>query len=166
MPKCFVGIDVGMKGSVAVIDEQGTCIKVFDMPLNEKLVDAENLTCLLVEATEGYDEVIACIERPEAFGGGGKHSLMSLGRSFGIAYGVCAALGFECHPTPPSSWKRNMGLSSEKEESIELCKKLIPTLNLLPPRCRVEKHDRAEAGLLAYYIKDFHYITLNNITRD
>lgn len=70
--------------------------------------------------------------------------------SYGIAIGVVRSLDIELNKVPPSTWKAELGLTSDKNKSLELARELFPEAK---EYLKLKKHDgRAEALLLAYYL--------------
>ena len=53
---------------------------------------------------------------------------------------------------PPKKWKKEYSLGNDKNQSIAVCKKLFPNVDLLPTaRCTKDSDGMAEALLLALY---------------
>ena len=53
----------------------------------------------------------------------------------------------------PQKWKKEFSVTADKNTSIEVCKRLFPGVNLIPPGCRKEHDGIAEALLLAEYAR-------------
>jgi hypothetical protein len=49
----------------------------------------------------------------------------------------------------PAKWKKDMGLNSDKINSIKLCQRLFPTIELVQKGCRKPHDGMAEALLIA-----------------
>ena len=164
----YIGIDPGMGGAVAHLDDRGF-VGVFDMPLNQEkdFLDVHGLYELL----HGPVTTI-CLEAVTPMGTDGRGSL---GR-FMTVYGAIRALAefttSELVLVRPYDWKRALGLvtptkrgegiqrtSAEKasykraakETSMGMARELYPEAS--PYLRRKKDHDRAEAILLAHYLR-------------
>jgi len=79
----------------------------------------------------------------------GVASSFSFGRSSGIIHGACGALGIGISDPTPSVWKRAMGCSADKKQTVARATQLLPHC---ASQWKLVKHtDRAEACLLALY---------------
>ena len=140
----YVGVDPGKKGGYAVID--GDAVDVFpwdDSSFIDNMADAVNCgTC------------VACVEKVGAMHGQGVTSMFTFGKSAGFIEGVLAALGIGYQLIPPKTWKAEFGLNSDKADSIAVCKRLFPGVNLLATdKCRKDSDGMAEALLMAEYAR-------------
>ena len=139
-----MGVDPGKKGGYAVID--GDAVDVFpwdDSSFIDNMADAVNCgTC------------VACVEKVGAMHGQGVTSMFTFGKSAGFIEGVLAALGIGYQLIPPKTWKAEFGLNSDKADSIAVCKRLFPGVNLLATdKCRKDSDGMAEALLMAEYAR-------------
>ena len=152
----YIGIDPGMGGAVAHLDDRGF-VGVFDMPLNQEkdFLDVHGLYELL----HGPVTTI-CLEAVTPMGTDGRGSL---GR-FMTVYGAIRALAefttSELVLVRPYDWKRALGLvtptkrgdkRAAKETSMGMARELYPEAS--PYLRRKKDHDRAEAILLAHYLR-------------
>lgn len=150
--KCYIAIDPGVSGAVALIDPDG--YKVFDIPVMRKgegfvkyEVNARGLQDILREHVN--HEPMALIERVNAMPGQGGSSMFSLGDSFGACRATLACCRFPYMHVTPSEWKKHYKLSRDKEEARAMAIKMFPEAEL-----HLKKHvDRAEALLMAAYLK-------------
>lgn len=160
----YVGIDPGKSGAICAINGNKEVVAMLDMPLKanpnkkekerEKIDTAKVLTLLFQIAQDFGGIRYAALERPHAiFGKATKSAMFSLGVSFGILEAALYNAQAQVVATPtPSSWKKKVGASSDKEASVALASSSLSNLNLLKSaRCKVPSHDRAEAALLALY---------------
>ena len=89
-----------------------------------------------------------------AMPGQGVTSMFNFGKSFGYIEGVLQALQIPYQLISPRAWKKEFRLNSDKENSIEVGKKLFPQVNLLAtPRCKKEHDGIAEALLMAEFTR-------------
>ena len=156
--KYFIGMDPGIKGAVALVDEHGGLHDVFDMPVrvsgkrsNGKDKETVNHYRLadIVGAWSAADPCYAVIERVQASPGAGGVSMFSFGEGYGKLQGVLAGLDIECVLATPQAWKKHYELTKDKGEARALATTLWPEFK---DQFRLVKYDgRAEAALIANY---------------
>lgn len=144
--KHYAGVDVGAKGGIAIIDEERNI--VFLKPMS-----AENLlsaVCILAEHNS-----IACIEKVGAMPGQGVTSMFNFGKGAGFIEGIMYGRGVPYQLIPPQKWKKDFSLCKKtKQDSIDVCKKLFPGVNILPTeRCKKDSDGEAEALLIAEFCR-------------
>ena len=156
----WIGIDPGAKGAMALIGwdkgltaysenlsalEHGPVIIPFDQ---EKYIDALwSLKC-------DDAECICCIEAVHSITGQGIASSFKFGTSYGWLLGMLDSIGIPYQPITPQKWKKEFGLTSDKADSVEVCKRLFPGVNLMrTEKSRKEDDGMAEACLMAVYAK-------------
>ena len=81
----------------------------------------------------------------------GVKSAMSYGQGYGELIGCLTALNASIIEIRPAVWKKALKLTRDKADSILLCERLYPEVNLFPGRCTKGKDGIAEAMLLAHY---------------
>ena len=144
-----IGIDPGKSGALAVmyLDDDRSIIRIKVIPF-EELAYRDALVCC-------KDEKVAClVEKVGAMPGQGVVSMFSFGRNLGLIEGMLTALHIPYQLVPPQTWKKEFSLSSDKQMSIDVCKRLFPNINLLAtPRSRKENDGKAEALLMAEYAR-------------
>nr|DAN03998.1 MAG TPA: HOLLIDAY JUNCTION RESOLVASE [Caudoviricetes sp.] len=139
----YVGVDVGKKGGFAIIDDD----LIATYPYNDQ--DFISFMSSLKEK-----KATACIEQVGAMPGQGVTSMFSFGKSAGFLEGVMQALGIKYQLVRPQTWKKEFGLNSSKQKSIDVCRKLFPNVSLLASeRCRIPHDGMAEALLMAEYAR-------------
>jgi len=148
----FLGIDPGLDGALAVVNERGEFMQVDDAPTTRKgkrdylLQDM----VLLLDTITHLDGVQAGIERVHAFPGQGVTSMFSMGHGFGIWKGILATCDIPFVLIEPAVWKRSSGLlGKDKEASRLLAQQRWPTA----PLSLKKFHGRAEALLIADYTR-------------
>ena len=142
----YIGIDPGKKGGYAVIDDRGARVYPWD---NTYFVSDMN-------AVESRGEsIVAAVEKVGAMPGQGVVSMFNFGTSYGFILGVLTAFGIGYQLVPPSVWKREFGLlHTDKQSSVDVAKRLFPSVNLMPTdRCRKESDGMAESLLIAEYAR-------------
>lgn len=140
------GIDPGLSGAWGAITHTGAYHTVADMIHDGDLLNTEAIWSEMLLARDGQDcEVVL-----ELVGSMPKQGLASTFK-FGAAYGGAVALAqrFKApwHLVRPQAWKKAMGLSSDKKESLEMARELWP----MAPLTRQKDNGRAESLLLAEY---------------
>lgn len=142
----YIGIDPGKKGGVATISDDG--VKVYQWDDQRFIEDMR-------QHANWLDKCVAAVEKVGAMPGQGVTSMFSFGQSYGFILGVLAAFGIPYQLVSPATWKREFGLlKSQKQGSVDVCKRLFPGVNLLPTeRCRKESDGMAESLLIAEYAR-------------
>jgi crossover junction endodeoxyribonuclease RuvC len=141
--KVYLGCDPGKTGALAIIN--GEEVKVF--PFDEAVYRDE------VEALSGQ-ECICCLEKVGAMPGQGVTSMFHFGENFGMIQGILIANRIPFELVTPQKWKKEFSITSDKNGSIAVCKRLFPGVSLLPTaRCRKDNDGMAEALLMAEYAR-------------
>lgn len=145
----YIGIDPGKKGGIGVIDNVSGMYYAYpytDTSYIEAVTSAVK--------THGVDNIRVCVEKVNAMPGQGVVSVFTFGHGLGVIEGVLMALSVSYQLIRPQEWKKEFGLNSDKQASIDVCRKLFPKINLLEtPRCRKEHDGMAEALLMAEYAR-------------
>lgn len=139
----FAGVDVGLKGGISIIDEDANII--FCKPMSQdNMIEA-------AEILSKQDSCIACVEKVSAMPGQGVTGMFNFGKGAGFIEGVLYAYRIPYQLIPPMTWKKTFSLlHKDKKASIQVCKQLFPTANLLPtPRCKKESDGMAESILIS-----------------
>ena len=146
--KIYMGIDPGFTGAWGMIDECSRYVQVGDMHNDKKLINTKLVASeiSLARANQDMEIVLEAV-----------HSMPNQGVSssfkFGMAYGVALSLAerFSCpwQLVTPQRWKKEMGLSSDKNESLAMARMLWP----MAPLSRQKDNGRAEALLLAEWFR-------------
>lgn len=146
----LIGIDPGQTGAIAVLDDRGALQALSDLPIirDGKLswVDGGRLQSFLIDTLTGRS-ARALVERVQAFPKQGRSSAFNFGVGFGSLLSVLQARHIPIELVTPASWKRAMGLTNDKQVSLDKARLLFPDAEL-----SFSRHDgRAEALLLAHY---------------
>lgn len=145
----YIGIDPGKKGGYAVIGlPSGVFVKPWD---DNFFADA----MALMADKHGKSNLVAVVEKVGARPGQGTVSMFNFGTSYGFILGVLTAFGIGYQLVPPSVWKREFGLlHTDKQSSVDVAKRLFPSVNLMPTdRCRKESDGMAESLLIAEWCR-------------
>lgn len=144
----YVGFDPGMSGGWGAVDHNGKYLGCGDMPNTDKIINTNQVWMEICQATQGMDREFV-IEQVGAMPGNGGVSMFN----FGAAYMACIAIA-QRSMCPwmlvrPQKWKKDMGLTSDKAESLALARHLFQTA----PLTRKKDNGRAEALLIAEWLR-------------
>ena len=154
----IIGIDPGVSGAVAAINEQGEVVGLADTPIikagNKALYNVSGMADTLRSLSLGGKGVLAVLEQAQAMPGLGVSSTFSTGRSFGLWEGILGALEIPFITVRPSVWVKSVltGVAGQgKERSIKFAMQAFPFAELIPEGCRKPRDGRADALCLAWY---------------
>jgi crossover junction endodeoxyribonuclease RuvC len=134
----FLGIDIGLQGGVARLDDSGELIGVDDMPvLNDgpagrRAINAPLLAALIYKSHAAEAAVGA----------------FAFGRSRGVIEGVLGAAGIPATMITPVAWKRSIGLTLASKDAAR-SEAIRRWPNHAALFARVKDDGRAEAALIA-----------------
>jgi crossover junction endodeoxyribonuclease RuvC len=152
MTALILGIDPDAYGALAFINrDTGVLVDVIDMPVLDlkpaKLVDGAQLAAILDEWATRIGE--AYVERQWARPTDPPSFAFRVGHNYGTCCGVIRAHFIKLHNPSPQAWKKDMGVTSEKDSSRAEASMRFPA------DCRrwalKKHHGRAEAVLIAAY---------------
>ena len=146
MKTLFIGIDPGKSGGIAYIDTENDISGT--MPYGDTaLID-------LCRDIRSASKAVCCLEKVGAMPGQGVVSMFTFGTGYGWLQGVLAAYGIPYELVRPQQWKKEFGITADKNSSIDVCKRLFPAVRLRAnDRCRTDHDGMAEALLMAEYAK-------------
>lgn len=143
----YIGIDPGKNGGIGILTVNN------NQPVSASayVFDENTLINILNELKDSY--CCKCmVEHVHAMPKQGVVSTFNFGMNFGFIQGVLKAylLPFQLVPSPV--WKKEFSCTSDKNTSIEVCKRLFPSVNLkATDRCKKDHDGMAEALLIAEY---------------
>ncbi|MDR4483866.1 MAG: hypothetical protein R3B95_11745 [Nitrospirales bacterium] len=151
----FVGIDVGVTGAMAFVDQQGHYQEVFDLPVElvRYAEKGKEHTRLDVRRFVHYLAFVGCqdvvvTELLWANSSNGALASFGLGKTFGA---VESSLTWHCaatkHFVSPLKWKNHFRLGKDKKAALRTARALFPDA----PLHLEQHHNRAEALLIARY---------------
>ena len=141
----YIVIDPGKLGAMAILWQTG------DVELIP--FDKAGYTNAIARANE-TDECKCCLEHVSAMPRQGVTSTFSFGENFGWCQGILDAYGVSYELVRPLKWKREFSVTSDKNTSIEVCKRLFPDVSLKrAENCRKDDDGLAEALLMAEYAR-------------
>lgn len=137
----YIGIDPGKNGGIAFIQDKDTLI----YPYSDD-------TLLLRFQDLNYEKCVCYLEQVHAMPKQGVSSTFNFGMNYGFIQGVLKAYNIPFELVPPQKWKKEFSCTSDKNTSIEVCKRLFPGVNLKATERSKKDHDgMAEALLIAEY---------------
>ncbi len=161
--RIVIGIDPGLTGAVAVINERGGFIAVSDTPTMKVAKSnggkrntylAADMYRLLTGITSVYDVACAAIEYQASRPGQGAPATFSQGYGYGLWTMALAAAGVPYEIVQPRKWKADMRIptGADKSASVLMATQLFPHAPLRTERGR-ELDGRSEALLLAEHLR-------------
>lgn len=147
-----VGIDPGLTGALAILDNDGALVALADLPVSRtpgKLawIDGWHLEDLLGTHTQ-INKCVAVVELVSSMPKQGVASSFAFGVAFGSILSILQAWEMPLHLVKPSKWKRDLQLAGkDKKASLYKARLLFPGADLK----LAKHHGRAEALLLAYW---------------
>jgi crossover junction endodeoxyribonuclease RuvC len=152
-PACVLGIDIGLAGAIAGLDESGRLLWVEDMPAladgpaGRRSINAPLLSELVAKsgASQAFIEFVSA--RP----GEGPTGAFAFGRCRGVAEGVPVALNVPARFLTAPQWKRCVGIAAGRAGAKDAARS--EAIRRWPQHAawfsRVKDADRAESALIA-----------------
>ena len=150
-----IGIDPGISGAVAFLEDDLSFIRVVDIPVmtltgKKQQVNAPELGKLFrvflfdvpAENTTAY------LERVSAMPGQGVTGMFNFGTGYGVIQGVLGALQIPMMLVSPRQWKHRAGLIGKDKDA---CRTLMQQLYPAAPLGRKKDIGRADAIAIALY---------------
>ena len=151
----YIGVDPGKNGGIAVIGYENK------QEQNKRKIDVyvyQDDTLIKLVKDIAYfrnvlkEDSICYLEHVHAMPKQGVSSTFNFGMNFGFIQGVLKAYGIPYELVTPQKWKKEFSCTSDKNTSIEVCKRLFPNVNLkATDRCKKDHDGIAEALLIAEY---------------
>lgn len=128
----IIGIDPGLSGGLAVVD--GALLLAVSpmptkpMPTNNKkqMVDPDGIARVLKDWFILFNAQQGCIEQVSARPNQGVTSMFNFGMSYGIILGAFASADMNLSSVTSHRWKKDLGLTSNKDQSREMALQLWP----------------------------------------
>jgi crossover junction endodeoxyribonuclease RuvC len=145
----ILGIDIGVSGAIALLDETGALLEISDMPTlhdgpkGRRAINAPLLAAIIFKSHADR----AFVESVNARPGEGPTGAFAFGRARGVIEGVLAAAGLPVSFITPASWKRAVGLTlaSKDASRAEAIRRWPNHAELF---ARVKDDGRSEAALI------------------
>jgi len=166
----YIGIDPGTSGAIAVLSDARQVIDIVDCPVNvvelsgrkTKAGKARNRTVVdipamveLLRRLAPPDGSIIALEKVHPMPQEGVVSVWTFASAYYPWIAAAAALGVPLELVQPQEWKKVMlsGSTKEKDAGVIKAQQLFPAAPLIPLRARKADHNRADALLMAEYIR-------------
>lgn len=154
----FIGIDPGLTGALACIDQDGRILGVYDTPIltvtknkgTRRELDRSRMVQIIGNIIRNLNDetVKVAIERVNSMPGQGVASSFTFGMGYGVWLGIVAAFKLPVDLVHPVRWKKVMldGMGKDKDASrIRAQEMFAPYVDL-----NLKKHHgRADALLIA-----------------
>jgi len=155
MKRYFCGVDVGLKGAVAIIDSESDTALTYDMPDKENFRELERIFTAIPN-----NECIIGIEKQNPFPGQGVVSVYSLGWQVGYFNALLDYLKIPYEEIRSQVWMAYFGLQGKKhidgkKKLYSVAKRLYPKVGFQGPKGAL-KDGRVDSVLLAHYVKLKH----------
>ena len=145
----YIGLDPGKKGAMAIMGYSNTTGERYMMKIIP--LDPQEY----IKTLKQFNGATVCIEQVHSLPREGVKSVWSFGQTYGWLLGVLDAVGLSYQTVPPNLWKKDFSLlRTEKKQSIEVCKRLFPGIELKrTDRCRNDDDNMADAALICEYAR-------------
>lgn len=154
MARTILGIDIGLSGAIAVVNDDGEVEAIHDMPCLDGAGPAgRRAICapLLVSVIFKTHATLAFVERVGARPGEGPSGAFAFGHSAGIVAGILASAGIPAFLITPSAWKRTVGIPPGRDGAKDAAR--AEAIRRWPSKAdlfaRKRDDGRAEACLIA-----------------
>jgi hypothetical protein len=147
--KHYLAVDPGQKGGMCVVRCDGTPLGWVRMPVGTpRIID------WILAANSTYTNLVMVTEKSQVMPKQGIVGAFRYGAHFGIFETVAVMLQVSYHEVRPLIWKKTLGLSSKKLDSITACRRIFPKVELIPDGCRTPHDGIAEALLIAEWARN------------
>lgn len=145
----YIGVDPGKKGAMAIMGYSNTTGERYMM----KIIPFDPQE--YIKTLKQFNGATVCIEQVHSLPHEGVKSVWSFGQTYGWLLGVLDAVGLSYQTVSPNLWKKDFSLlRTEKKQSIEVCKRLFPGIELKrTDRCRNDDDNMADAALICEYAR-------------
>ena len=143
----LIAVDPGLKGGIASFS--GGVVSAVPMPLAGKGLDLGAIAGIIRDNAPAWIIVEKVSSRP----GQGVASMFTFGMGYGSILGIAAALGVPVELVTPQRWKGVVlhGTARDKSAAIAYCRRVFPSVPLVPPRCKVPHDGLADSLCLLEY---------------
>jgi len=149
-----IGIDPGITGALAILDENNELGDMADMPVmqlgsgNKQQVNGAHLARVLASWHTPGEIITAYLEAVSAMPKQGVTSVFNFGMGYGVIQGVLAAMQIPYVLVRPGEWKKRAGLVGKKKDAARtMAQQLYPAAEL----DRKKDIGRADAILIARF---------------
>jgi hypothetical protein len=163
MNKTYLGIDIGISGAIAVIDDKN--IFTYKMPLVAKQLDTNELYKIIASFKTTHKNLHICFEKLGLIFGSSKKTAFSMGYQMGVIEALCVGQKISYTAVRAVDWQKEMfkhttvitkpGKTSRDTKAMALVtiKKLFPDLTLTFNKEVKPNDGLVDAVLIAEYAK-------------
>ncbi len=162
--KLYVGIDNGISGAMCVINNAGQVLHLSNLPTKklgkDNSIEAYKLFSQLEDLIQKLDPWIHVMVESASKFSPGKMALCSTWRSFGTIEAVLSILNIPWEPINARTWQADLfkshvriGEENTKGISLQICKRLFPSVNLIRENRSNPDLGLADALLIAEYCR-------------
>jgi Holliday junction resolvasome RuvABC endonuclease subunit len=144
----YIGIDAGsVSGALGAIDHDSNYVSSFMIDHKDKHILALVFKSRILSIVDPKEGAEICMEQVHAMPKQGISSTWNFARAVGVISAVCELTNYPFHLVSPQKWKNHFNLTADKNEALDLARKLFPKASL-----KLKKDiNRAEALLIAEY---------------
>ena len=144
----YLGIDAGsVNGALGAINHNGEYVDSFMIEHKDKHICALVFKSRILSIVDPKEGAQICMEQVHAMPKQGISSTWNFARAVGVISAVCELTNYPFHLVSPQKWKKHFNLTADKNEALDLARKLFPKAPL-----KLKKDiNRAEALLIAEY---------------
>ncbi len=150
----FVGCDPGLTGAIAIISLEGRVLSIEDLKGDKGKLDTELLRRIVFAIPEGAKIALEDVHSMPTDGVVATHNF---GKVQGCIEATFQAMGYEYDLISPSKWKGRLGLPGKLRDPDAKRKAREMAIHWFPDARdqlkRQKDHNRAEALLLAHYLR-------------
>ncbi len=150
----WLGVDVGLTGALALVDDTGFVLAIEDMPTFTVKVNKKNRNIIdihaLARVVKNFHPDMAVVEDVSASPQMGVSSAFSFGFSSGSAQMAVASNGVSMILVRPNIWTKQMGVDAKADDSSRrIASQMYPNQADMWPN--KGHHGRTDAVLIATY---------------
>lgn len=150
----YIGVDPGaISGSYGAVDHNGEFVACGDIQSMDGRVLASPLRYALKSCVSTFDTAMVAVENVHSMPKQGVASTAKFMRAAGAIEATVELTNFPFVLVTPQKWKKHHGLIGlDKTASLDIARIRFPTASLT----RKKDHGRADALLMALWLKDTH----------
>ncbi len=150
------GIDPGVTGGITFMSHQHLVCK--PVPVEKYKIGGKTKKFLSVtsicELLDDYSPTMIFIEKQQAMPNQGVVSTFRTGFGYGLYLGLIVASGYKYTEVSPQTWKKELQVSSDKNEARQRATQLMPDASVCWEKARQD--GMAESALIAYWGYNYH----------
>lgn len=154
----YIGIDNGLNGGIAIIDDKQEIINLKPMPIIKGIKTHYDIITIsdLFKTTSQFCKCYVMLEKSHVRPISGKRASFMTGYGYGLMQGILTTLGISYEIVNPKEWQeeilKGMNTGDTKTDSIMFCKRKYPNVKLTPTERSTKPHDgMSDALCMAVY---------------